>query len=80
VRVIERECLDRFIVLGRGHLDHVCGEYVEHYHYYAERPHQARGNAPLFGSAAESPSSPTGPVVCRERLGGVLRHYVRVAA
>jgi hypothetical protein len=78
VQAIERDCLDKFIVFGPEHLDHVCGEHVAHYH--AERPHQARGNTPLVGSAAASPSSPTGPVVCRERRGGVLRHYVRDAA
>jgi hypothetical protein len=36
VQTIEQECLDKFIVFGREHLDHVCREYVEHYH--AERP------------------------------------------
>lgn len=77
VQAIEHECLDRFIVFGQEHLNHVCGEYVEHYH--TERPHQARGNTLLVGSTVAS-RLPTGPVVCRERLGGVLRHYVRDAA
>ena len=45
VQAIERECVDKFIVFGREHLDHVCREYVEHYH--VERPHQAKGNRPL---------------------------------
>jgi hypothetical protein len=48
-------------------------------HYHTERPHQARGNAPLVGSTATLPS-PTGVVVCRERLGGMLRSYARDAA
>jgi hypothetical protein len=56
--------LDRFIVFGQEHLDHVCREYVEHYH--AERPHQAKGNRPLTGTAAATQS--IGEVLCRERL------------
>jgi hypothetical protein len=48
-------------------------EYVEHYH--TERPHQGKGNVPLTGVPAAE-----GEVVCRERLGGVLRHYYRAAA
>jgi transposase InsO family protein len=76
VQTIEQECLDKFIVFGREHLDHVCREYVEHYH--AERPHQAMENRPLTVTGAAPPS--TGEIICRERLGGVLRHYQRAAA
>jgi hypothetical protein len=53
------------------------GEYVEHYHY--ERPHQGKGNEPLNAIGDHEPTA-TGEVVCRERLGGVLRHYYRRAA
>jgi hypothetical protein len=76
VQAIEQECLDQFIIFGTGHFDHVCKEYVEHYH--TERPHQAMGNAPLI--APSSPAPGDRKVVCRERLGGVLRHYYREAA
>ena len=75
VQTIEQECLDKFIVFGREHLDHVCREYVEHYHI--ERPHQAMENRPLMETGA--PVN-TGEVFCRERLGWVLRHYDRAAA
>src|SRR4030095_538105 len=75
VQTIQQECPDKFIAFGPAHMDHLVREYVEHYH--TERPHQGKGNAPLTGP----PSSPVeGEVVCRERLGGVLRHYFRVAA
>jgi len=76
VQAIEHECLDKFIVFGQEHLDHVCGEYVQHYHL--ERPHQAMGNGMLV--AASEPTTGTGEVLSRERLGGVLRHYYRSAA
>jgi hypothetical protein len=31
VGTIRRECLDRFLILGRRHLEAVLGEFVEHY-------------------------------------------------
>jgi putative transposase len=81
VQAIGQECLDKFVVFGREHLDHVVAEYAEHYR--AERPHQSKGNAPLVPSlpTASAPPEPTlGPIACRERLGGVLRHYYREPA
>jgi hypothetical protein len=71
-------------VLGGGHLRHIVGEFVEHYN--AERPHQARGNVPLPEAQAADAGEPAvvkfpeGEVRCRERLGGLLRHYHRAAA
>jgi hypothetical protein len=62
------------VIFGREHVDHVVGEYVEHYHH--ERPHQ-KANLPLNVRLVLGAE---GEVVCRERLGGVLRHYSRAAA
>jgi putative transposase len=76
VQAVQQECLDKFIAFGREHLDHLLAEYVEHYHQ--ERPHQGKGNMPL--TACASPPAAEGAVACRERLGGVLRHYYRSAA
>jgi hypothetical protein len=70
VQASDQECLDRFIVFGREDLDYVCREFVDHYH--AERPHQAMGNRPLTGASLVTKA--TGEVLCRKRLGGVLRH------
>ena len=61
------------------HLDHIVREYVEHYN--TERPHQGRGNLPL-GMREPPPDSKTidpQSVACRDRLGGLLRHYERRA-
>jgi putative transposase len=55
-------------------------EYLEHYN--AERPHQAKGNVPLPEADADGPRVlpfPSGEVRCRERLGGLLKHYHRAA-
>ena len=76
VQAIQQECLDKFIAFGPGHMDHLVREYVEHYH--TERPHQGKGNRPLTFDGREP--STEGEVLCRERLGGVLRHYYRNVA
>ena len=79
VQAIQQECLDKLIVIEREHLDHVCREYVAHYH--TERPHQGLGNRPPVETppppSSSSHTAADGAVVCRERLGGVLRHYER---
>jgi transposase InsO family protein len=76
IQTFQQECLNVFVVCGSEHMDLLVREYVEHYH--TERPHQSKGNAPLVETTATGP--PEGEVLCRERLGGVLRHYYRAAA
>ena len=50
---------------------------MSHY-YHQERPHQGLGNRPLVGANPDPPSQ--GKIVCKERLGGLLKHYYRKAA
>ena len=71
VQTVKRECLERLILFGPGHLQRALQEFVAHYHL--ERPHQGLGNRVLTGSAVESPKA--GEVVVDERLGGLLRSY-----
>src|SRR5438270_8953226 len=73
VQAIQQECLDKFIAFGTEHLDLLTGEYVEHYH--RERPHQAKGNAPLL--ATNTSAIAVGEVVTSERLGGLVRRAQR---
>ena len=57
------------------HLRTAVTEYVVHYH--TERNHQGLGNellTPLPASANDA-----GPIVSRERLGGILNYYCRAA-
>ena len=49
------------------------GEYLEHYN--RERDHQGLGNELICGRATIG----TGPIECRERLGGLLNSYKRAA-
>ena len=73
VQTVRVECLDRFIVLGTRHLDYLVGEFMEHYN--TERPHSGIGHRTPAGTGPPG----EGRVVCRKRLGGVLRSYGRVA-
>ncbi|HVK15057.1 MAG TPA: integrase core domain-containing protein, partial [Gemmataceae bacterium] len=75
-----RECLDHFVVFGEDHLRHLINEYLCHFH--RERCHQGLGNVPPAVAGGDEPDVipfPAGKVECRERLGGLLKHYRRVA-
>jgi hypothetical protein len=51
-------------------------DYLAHYH--TERNHQGKNNVLLFRRITETHRDK--PVQCRDRLGGLLRYYHRVAA
>lgn len=69
---IKSECLNRMIFFGEKRLREALSEYVAHYH--GERAHQGLGNRRITsGSIGE------GDIECRERLGGILKHYYRAA-
>jgi putative transposase len=75
---IKSECLDQFVFFGEKHLRYVIKEYLAYYH--EERPHQGVGNVPLSGQVEEPVAVVRlEDVVCRERLGGLLKHYSRAA-
>jgi putative transposase len=89
IQSVQTESLDHFIVLGERHLNYLISEYLAYYH--SERPHQGKGYIPLAASAAgasnqaDSSKSSDTPlrlkdIACRERLGGLLKHYYRKAA
>jgi putative transposase len=78
IQSIQQECLDHFIVCGERHFEYLIREYLEHYH--TERPHQSKGNVPLVGEWPGLAGEPPGKIVCRKRLGGLLRSYTRRAA
>ncbi len=75
VRSVRQECLDHVLILNERHLQRVLKEYVEYFNH--ARPHQ--------GLAQEVPagvrrSAETGPVRCRDVLGGIIHDYYREAA
>jgi len=76
VGTVRRECLDRLLILGRGHLEAVLREFVAHYN--RARPHLALDLRPPLGR--ERPVLATGAIVRRDRLGGLIHEYERRAA
>jgi len=77
VRSVKEECLSRLILFGEASLHHALAQYVAHFHH--ERNHQGKGNVLLFPEVSQS-TEQQGPIQCRERLGGLLKYYVREAA
>ena len=76
VGTVRRECLDWLLILGRRHLEVVLREFVRHYN--AARPHRALDLRPPL--ARERPVHPTGTIIRRDRLDGLIHEYVRRAA
>ena len=72
---IKSECLDKMILFGEQHVRYVVSEYVEH--FLRERPHRVLGHRII---EPEAPMPTEGEVLCRERLGGLLKTYYRKAA
>lgn len=75
VRSIKSECLGQLIPVGEHHLRHAVKEYTERYH--RERNHQRLGNELIDLHAGDFRGD--GKIECRERIGGLLRHYHRAA-
>ena len=76
VRSVKQECLSKLILFGEGSLKRALTEFTAHYH--SERPHQGKGNTLLFPS--QNQAHPEGShLVCKERLGGILKYYYRAA-
>ena len=72
---VRQECLSKLILFGEASLRRALAEYIEHYHF--ERNHQGKGNLLLFPSMDVPPKCRT--VYRRDRLGGLLKFYSRVA-
>jgi transposase InsO family protein len=75
-RSVKEECLERLIFFGEAPLRRAVTEYLAHYH--GERNHQGLDNRLLEES--KSLQQAGGPVLYRERLGGLLKFYHRQAA
>jgi transposase InsO family protein len=77
VRTLREDCLDRLLIVGRGHLERVLRVYVRHYNEH--RPHRALGLAPPDRSGSAPPSPLPVCVDRRDLLGGLVHEY-RAAA
>ena len=75
MRSLKEECLERMIFFGEKSLEATTVAYMDHFH--TERNHQGMGNRLLIPSGEVGDKA--GEVMCRERLGGLLRYYYRAA-
>lgn len=73
---IKSEALDRMIFFGENALCQATGAFLAHYH--GERNHQGLEHRILEPGPEVGRSE--GTIVCRERLGGLLKFYHRQAA
>ncbi len=76
VRTIKEECTDRLIFFGDRSLYRAVVQFLEFYN--RERFHQGMDNELL--TPLNSVGTTDGELVCRERLGGMLKYYSRQAA
>jgi putative transposase len=73
VRTVRNECLDHILVWNETHLRRTLNEFVDYYNH--ARPHQGLDHqSPVPRTAAEE----TGPVACRQVLGGIINDYYRI--
>ena len=76
IRSAKEECLAKLILFGEGSLQRALNEFIEHYH--SERNHQGKENLLLFPHGPSG--NPSGrSIQCKQRLGGLLKHYARAA-
>jgi putative transposase len=75
-RSLKEECLNRMIFFGEKSLRTAIHAFLEHFH--TERNHQGIANRLI--EPGEGVGLRDGDVLCRERLGGMLRYYYREAA
>jgi putative transposase len=79
---VRRECLDRFLIVGRRQLERVLRVYIRHYNL--RRPHRSHVLRPPDSSTPSpvgSKSTPLALQVClRDLLGGVIDEYELAAA
>jgi len=76
MRSIKSEALSKMIFFGESSLRQATISFLAHYHQ--ERNHQGLSNRIIEPGGELGHGS--GPVHCRERLGGTLRYYYRDAA
>jgi putative transposase len=79
VGTARRECLDRLLLLGRRHLQHVLATYTLHYNEH--RPHRSLGQRPPLASTTAGHPNVQGEVLRldrlrrHDRLGGLIHEY-----
>jgi putative transposase len=78
---VRRECLDRLLIFGRRHLEHVLRVYAHHYNRH--RPHRALALHPPERADGIPPAPlrarPDQQLIRRDLLGGLIHEYEHAA-
>ncbi len=77
VRTVRADCLDRILLLGRRHLEHVLRVYRRHYNEH--RPHRALNLLPPDGRDSLGQVTTTEHLRRRDLLGGLIHEYQTAA-
>jgi putative transposase len=76
---VRRECLDRLLIVGRRHLEHVLTSYIRHFNEH--RPHRSLKQRPPLAPPMASDQQQVAEVVDLDRvrrrdlLGGLIHEY-----
>jgi putative transposase len=79
IGTVRRECLDRLLIIGRRHLQHVLATYTLHYNQH--RPHRALAQRPPLNRPPPRDERPMADVIDLDRvrrrdlLGGLIHEY-----
>jgi putative transposase len=73
VRTVRADCLDRILILGRRHLEHVLRVYRRHYNEH--RPHRALDLLPPNSRDPTLANAAAASVRRRDLLGGLIHEY-----
>jgi transposase InsO family protein len=77
VGTLRRDCLDRILILNRGHLDRILRAYVAHYNRH--RPHRSLSLQPPEACLTAAARAPALRIDRREVLGGLINEYKAAA-
>ena len=79
IQTIKYECLFKFILFGKRHLDHVVAEFVDYYN--KKRAHMERDPLPPIRKAPDEVGSLTrDKIEIRHYVGGLVPSFERKAA
>ena len=79
IETIKLECLRKFIVFGKRHLDHIVSEFVDYYN--TRRAHMERDHLPPIRDVPEKVQTLTmDQIEIKSYVGGLVKSFERRAA
>ena len=75
IETIKLECLSRFIIFGKRHLDHVLGQFTDYYN--TKRSHMERGYLPPIrdGEPEEVMTLTMDQIEVMQYVGGLVKSF-----